>query len=92
MKAVELVAERPVQAVQSPPRCRIGKLGALIVAIMLAPGWACGDEAMATLPVRYIASVRLWVLSTEKTSYVMGINEQGELQAIYWGGKVGERP
>ena len=70
---------------------RLGKavmLGALMVAMMLAPGRACGEGTMGAAPVRYVANLRLWVLTTEQTSYVMGLNERDELQTLYWGGKL----
>jgi len=70
---------------------RLGKavmLGALMVAMMLAPGRACGEGTMGTAPVRYVANLRLWVLTTAQTSYVMGLNERDELQTLYWGGKL----
>jgi alpha-galactosidase len=36
-------------------------------------------------PIRYLPELKLWVLETERTSYILGINERGELQHIYWG-------
>ena len=78
--------------VTSPPRTeRLGKaisLGALVFAMMLAPGWAYGEGTMGVAPVRYVANLRVWVLSTDRTSYVMGLNELDELQSLYWGGKL----
>jgi alpha-galactosidase len=70
---------------------RLGKavmLGALMVALMLAPGRACGEGTMGAAPVRYVANLRLWVLTTDRISYVMGLNERDELQTLYWGGKL----
>ena len=44
---------------------------------------------MGDAPVRHVADLRLWVLSTERTSYVMGLNERDELQTLYWGERLG---
>ena len=96
MKATEVEAERREPAsdavpASSPCTERLGKavmLGGLIVAMMLAPGRACGEETIGSAPVRYVANLRLWLLTTEQTSYVMGLNERAELQTLYWGGKL----
>jgi alpha-galactosidase len=64
-------------------------LGVLMIAMMLTPGRTRGEGAMDTAPVRYLAPLRLWVLTTGQTSYVMGLNELDELQTLYWGGKLG---
>jgi len=39
-------------------------------------------------PIRYLSEQKLWILETQRTTYVMGINEQGELQHFYWGRKL----
>ena len=96
MIATEVETERREPAsdaapASSPHAERLGRavmLGALMVAMMLAPGWACGEGTMGAAPVRYVAHLRLWVLTTEQTSYVMGLNERDELQTLYWGGKL----
>ena len=64
-------------------------LGALVAVMMLAPGRASGEDAMNAAPVRYLDSLRVWVLSTDRTSYAVGVNELDELQSLYWGGKLG---
>ncbi len=51
-----------------------------IVALM-----ACSAAAA----VRYEAEPKIFLLETAHTSYVFGVNENGALQNIYWGGKVG---
>lgn len=96
MKATEVRAARrepASDAIPSPPRAeRLGKavmLAALMVAIVFSPGRACGEGTMGAAPVRYLANLRVWVLATERTTYVMGLNENGELQTLYWGGKLG---
>jgi alpha-galactosidase len=35
--------------------------------------------------IRYVADRKLWHLEAGPVSYVIGINEHGELQSIYWG-------
>jgi alpha-galactosidase len=73
-------------------RRRLGQgalLGALMMAVVMStPICARGEEAMSNVPVRYVADLRLWVLNTERTSYVMGLNERDELQTLYWGEKL----
>ena len=45
--------------------------------------------AVADLPaVRYLPDLKLWMLDTARTSYVMGLNEENELQSVYWGEKL----
>jgi alpha-galactosidase len=39
-------------------------------------------------PVRYFPDLKLWVLETERSSYVLGVNELNELQQVYWGAKL----
>jgi alpha-galactosidase len=41
--------------------------------------------------MQYFPSLRVWVLSTARTSYVMGLNERNELQFLYWGEKLESR-
>ena len=38
--------------------------------------------------IRFDASRKMWFLSTRGTSYVLGINEQNEVQHVYWGKRV----
>ena len=38
--------------------------------------------------VRYLADAKLFVLETERTSYVLGVNEQNEVQFVYWGARL----
>ena len=38
--------------------------------------------------VRYLADAKLFVLETERTSYVLGVNEQNEVQLVYWGARL----
>jgi alpha-galactosidase len=46
---------------------------------------ACG---FAQEPIRFLADKKLWVLDTGHSSYVFGVNERGQLQHAYWGGKL----
>lgn len=39
-------------------------------------------------PIRYLPEQKIWALSTERTTYVLGVNEKSELQSIYWGKKL----
>jgi alpha-galactosidase len=59
-----------------------------MIAAVSAPVRVHGEGAMSNVPVRHVADLRLWVLSTERTSYVMGLNERDELQTLYWGEKL----
>jgi alpha-galactosidase len=39
----------------------------------------------ALCQVRYLDATKLWVLETDRTSYILGINEREEIQHVYWG-------
>jgi hypothetical protein len=41
---------------------------------------AISAQMSAGTPVRYLPDRKLWVLETERTSYVQGVNELDELQ------------
>ena len=59
------------------------------VALALAASAPMGQAAgMKETPVRYLPGLKLWVLSTKQTSYVIGVNERNELQNLYWGEKL----
>jgi alpha-galactosidase len=45
-------------------------------------------QGTAEAPIRYLPDLKLWVLETERTSYIEGVNELNELQQVYWGGKI----
>jgi alpha-galactosidase len=62
---------------------------------LLAAVWAIACIPFATpaqetagSPIRYLPSLKLWVIETERTSYIQGVNELNELQQVYWGGKI----
>jgi alpha-galactosidase len=36
-------------------------------------------------PIRYLSDKKVWVLDTDRSSYVFGVNERDQLQHAYWG-------
>ncbi|PYV82741.1 MAG: alpha-galactosidase [Acidobacteria bacterium] len=44
--------------------------------------------AASAQTVRFDSARKLWFLSTRDTSYVLGINEQNEMQHVYWGKRI----
>src|SRR5271156_1971931 len=42
----------------------------------------------ALAAIQYSPEKKVWVLQAGETTYAMGVNERGELQAIYWGARV----
>jgi alpha-galactosidase len=38
--------------------------------------------------VRYLAAPKIWILETERTSYLIGVNELNEIQHVYFGNKL----
>ena len=38
--------------------------------------------------MRYLPESKLFVLETDRTSYVLGVNEQNEVQLVYWGARL----
>jgi alpha-galactosidase len=63
-------------------------LSALIVMALWAPAQRGAEAAMNDAPVRYLPDLKVWVLSTDRTSYAVGLNERNELQSLYWGEKL----
>ncbi len=51
----------------------------LILWCLLAPAWA---------QIRSLPEMKLWVIETDSASYVIGVNDLGYLQHVYWGGKL----
>ncbi len=45
-------------------------------------------KAADAVPIRYLADRKLWVLETDRTTYVVGLNQGDQLQEVHWGGKV----
>jgi alpha-galactosidase len=64
-------------------------VGVMLVAMTLASCESVGEATMSDAPVRYLHNLRVWVLSTHRTSYVMGLNDLDELQSLFWGAKLG---
>ena len=46
------------------------------------------SSAQNPAPIRYVEGRKIFFLEAGTVSYVFGINEQGQLQHIYWGGRV----
>ena len=59
---------------------------ALTVAATGAPFSA--QTAKNGSPIRYLPDLKIWVLDTARTSYVIGVNEKKELQSVYWSEKL----
>ena len=38
--------------------------------------------------VRYLSDKKVWMLQSNQSTYAFGVNDQGELQHIYWGAKL----
>ena len=38
--------------------------------------------------IRYDQSTRVFELSAQQVTYAFGVNERGELQSLYWGGRL----
>ena len=50
---------------------------------------AHGQAAQAqAAEARYDESTRVFELSTQQVTYAFGVNERGELQSLYWGGRL----
>jgi alpha-galactosidase len=60
------------------------------IAILPLLGAQAADTASALVesPIRFLADKKLWVLETERATYVVGVNERNELQNVYWGKKL----
>jgi len=48
---------------------------------------AC-SSAFGQDAVRFLPDKKLWVLDTQRSSYVFGVNERNQLQHVYWGQKL----
>src|SRR5689334_4937322 len=72
---------------QSPPLPYHGSVIGRRLLSLLAPFALCVG-GLAQEPIRFLADKKLWVLDTGNSSYVFGVNERGQLQHAYWGGKL----
>jgi alpha-galactosidase len=55
----------------------------LVPAFLMLVGRLTGQTPPPS--VRYLDSLKIWVLNTARTSYVIGVNQENELQSLYWG-------
>ncbi|MBZ5514015.1 MAG: alpha-galactosidase [Acidobacteriia bacterium] len=62
--------------------------GVVLTVGIFVPAWAGAAGAASPAPVRYLPHLKVWILDTERTSYVLGLNERNELQSLYWGEKL----
>jgi alpha-galactosidase len=58
---------------------------ALILFFLVSP-WLPAPKAGAS--ITYFPERKVWVLQAGEATYACGVNERGELQAIYWGPRV----
>ena len=58
-------------------------LARIVVPFLLVP------LARAADPIIFIEKKKLWVLQGGEATYVLGVNERGELQHLYWGKRMG---
>ena len=56
--------------------------------LLAAAAFPITAAAAPRAAVRYLADAKLFVLETERTSYVLGVNEQNEVQLVYWGARL----
>lgn len=67
---------------------RPGLRRAILCALLMVSFFSASVRASAPPsvgPVRYLPDLKLWVLETERTSYVLALNERNEIQNVYWG-------
>jgi alpha-galactosidase len=50
--------------------------------------FALSTQLAAAPTVHYAEGIKAWFLQTAHTTYVVGVNETGDLQSIYWGSKL----
>lgn len=66
---------------------RLGRICALALLIFLALQTAATAQTGAT--IRYDAATRIFRIDAADTSYVLGINENQQVQSLYWGKRLG---
>ena len=59
-----------------------------LVLLCLFPLACPSKAAVAGNSVRFLGDKKLWILETERTCYVLGINELNAVQNVFWGGKI----
>jgi alpha-galactosidase len=62
-----------------------GALAALFFLLSMVAG-----TRSARADIQYFPERKVWVLQAGETTYAFGVNERGELQAIYWGARVAQ--
>jgi alpha-galactosidase len=55
---------------------------------VLAALFLASPVLLANDAVRYLSDKKLFALDAGEVSYVFGVNERGELQHVYWGGRL----
>jgi alpha-galactosidase len=69
----------------SPCQKGLFVLQAIAILLLLPPVLkAASNDA----PIRYLPEAKIFIMETDHTSYVFGINEQNALQNLYWGKKI----
>jgi alpha-galactosidase len=63
-------------------------VSAVILVTTCLPAPMHAQTAVGSAPVRYVPELKVWVLDTQRTTYVVGLNERNELQSLYWGEKL----
>src|SRR5271168_990409 len=54
-----------------------------VTLFLLLSSWAAAHAGIS-----YYSDAKVWVLQAGEATYACGVNERGELQAIYWGPRV----
>ena len=62
--------------------------GCMLACVGQAPLWAQSSPRAAS--VQYDAATHVFRMDAAETSYVMGVNEHGELETLYWGGRLAD--
>ena len=57
-----------------------------VTAFLLISPWLISAKARAG--IQYYPERKVWVLQAGEETYAFGVNERGELQAIYWGPRI----
>src|SRR5512135_2955520 len=85
------LSAQPTKGRNSMPLLQSGEPGRAFRALVRLSLFVClciGASSLAAgavnqEPIRYLPQQKLWVLATERTSYVLGINERDQLQHVY---------
>ncbi len=55
---------------------------------LLLVSFFCLGSLASAQNIAYNAQEKTWSLQTDQVTYVVGVNERGELQSLYWGAKL----